>query len=80
MAWWWRSCGVRLSDALLQKSPMKRTTRLALSTEPAGQVQDLGVRQVQDRNQSHGRTGFSQSASQTFLQSWQMKKGRKTRG
>lgn len=35
-------------------------------------MEDLGVRQVQDWNQGHGRTGLSQSASQTFLKAWQV--------
>lgn len=38
-------------------------TQAALQAEPAGQVEDLSVGQIQDRNQGQGGTGPSQRAS-----------------
>lgn len=46
------------------------TLAVVLQTEPAGQVEDLGVGQVQDWNQRHGRAGLPQERLQTFFKPW----------
>lgn len=43
-------------------------------------MEDLGVRQVQDGNQGHGRTGLRQRASQAFSESWNVDAGRGNEG
>lgn len=67
----------------LQKSPIGvwlLTLAVFLQTEPAGQVEDLGIRQVQDWNQDHRWMGLSQGVSQTFFKSWQAEVGRERQG